>query len=481
MDIDLGRREILSILFKNWKMLLIAFVAVFVVFFGGSYILTSKYKAESQILVQSGREFEVVTDKGDQSPAGVPYVTKQEVVNSEVEILTSRDLAADVIKAVGLKRIYPSIADDGDPEVLQMNSAIKMFTKAFKAEPVTMSNIITIQYWNPDRDIALETLQKLAQIYEQRHAEIFGNKRSGVLSEQASEYEKELAGVTQKITELKNSQHLSDITYEREQLIQDRSDVEAKLRELKSQSIEAHRSLDYYGHELKAMPELVLSNENSADAIETAKSRLLDLNTQLLQLKQRYSDQNADAAGPRQDIENQIAQIKAFIADPTVNQQKALARNITYDDGRMKLQAAAAAVPAVDQKMAFETAEDNRILARLQALDEGEAGLEVMTRQQATLRELVHDYRSRYEEARSEGGMDKNNMISVSLIHPPESDQKPDKPKHLLYGAVGFVAGLMSVAGLLLYLLVFRESIITPESLQRTLNIRVLGAVPDVA
>jgi uncharacterized protein involved in exopolysaccharide biosynthesis len=481
MDLNLGRREILSILFKNWKMLLFAFLAVFAVFFGGSYILTSRYKAESQVLVQSGREFEVVPDKGDGSPAGVPYMTKQEVINSEVEILVSRDLAADVIKAMGLRRIYPSIADDGDPEAVQMNAAIKKFTKSFKAQPVTMSNIITIQFWHPDRATAIATLQKLAEVYEQRHAEIFGDKRSGILNEQAEGYQKQLAAITQKITDLKNSKHLSDINYEREQLIQDRSDVEAKLRDLKAQSIEAHRSLDFYAQKLKTMPELVLSNENSADAIETAKSRLLDLNTQLLQLKQRYSEQNVDAAGPRQDLENQIAQIKAFIADPTVNQQKSLTRNITYDDGRMKLQAAEAAVPAVDQKMAFEAAEDNRILARLQALDEGESSLEIMTREQATLRELVHDYRNRYEQAHSEGGMDKQNMISVSLIHPPESDQKPDKPNHLLYGAVGFVAGLLFVTGLLLYLLIFREAIITPESLQRTLNIRVLGAVPDAA
>jgi capsular polysaccharide biosynthesis protein len=66
-------------------------------------------------------------------------------------------------------------------------------------------------------------------------------------------------------------------------------------------------------------------------------------------------------------------------------------------------------------------------------------------------------------------------------MHPPEADLKTAKPKHIVFGAVGVVAGLMSVAAIVLYLLIFRESIITPESLERTLNIRVLGAVPDVA
>ena len=156
-------------------------------------MLTSKYKAQTRILVQTGREFEVAPDKGNQAPTGVPYITKQEIVNSEVEILSSRDLAESVIRAVGLKRIYPGIADDGDPEPEQMNDATKQFGKNFKAEPVTMSNIITLQYWNPDRDIAIETLQKLASAYEQEHAKIFSNKRAAVFAQQASDYEKQLA------------------------------------------------------------------------------------------------------------------------------------------------------------------------------------------------------------------------------------------------------------------------------------------------
>ncbi len=229
------------------------------------------------------------------------------------------------------------------------------------------------------------------------------------------------------------------------------------------------------------MPELVIMNQNSADAVETAKARLLDMSTQLLQLKQRFADGNADAGAAIQDVQNQMAQIKAFIADPTVNQARDFGRNLTYDDARMKLQTAEAAVPAVDQKIAFETAEDAKILARLQALDDGEASLEVMNREQDTLRELVHNFRDRYEEARTSADMDKQNVISVSVVHPPDADDRPDKPNRLLFVAVGFVGGLMAVAVAVVYLLIFRVSIITTESLERTLGVRVLGAIPGVA
>ncbi len=481
MDIyALGLREVISILFKHMKVLAVIFVCVFTFIFCASFLFTEKYKAQTRLLVQSGREFELPTPTGDNPPAGVPTITKQEIINTEVELLGSRDLIEATIDEVGLDRIYPKIAkSDRTPEE-RLSAAARKFLKDFRVNPVTMSNVVTLSYWNPDRDIAIEALQKLSQVYQTRHAEIFGNKSAGILERQTGGYEKQLEDVTQKITNLKNSRHLSDITYEREQLIQDRSDVEAKLRDLKAQAIDAHRMLNFFGEHLKSTPELVLMNQNSADAVETAKTRLLDLENQLLQLRQRYGDANPSAAAQMADVQDQVAHIKAFIADPAINKQNAFGRNVAYDDGRLKLQDAEAVSPALDQKISFLTAEDSKILARLQTLDDGEAGLEVLTRDQGTLRELVHAYRDRYEAARSSGDLDKEHAISVSVVHTPEADVRPDKPNRLVFAAVGLAMAMFSTSLALLYFLLYRDSIITTESLERTLKVRVIGSVPDV-
>jgi uncharacterized protein involved in exopolysaccharide biosynthesis len=481
MDVSaLNRREVASILFKHGKLLVSVFVAVFVIVFGGSYLLTPKYKAEAQLLIQSGREFQVVPEKGENLPT-VPYMTKQEVVNSEVQILQSEDLIESVIRAMGLKRLYPEIAGDGDSEAEQMSEAADKFNRNFEVEPVTMSNIVILRYWNPDRQTAIDTVQKLSDLYQQKHIAIFGDKQSGFLEAQTNDYEKQLENVTAQIASLKVSQQLSDIVYEREQLIQDRSDLESKLRDLKSQSIDAHRTIDYYQNQLKSMPELVLANENSADAVETAKARLLDLNTQLLQLEERYTPDNPEAAGPIADLKTQIAQIQAFIDNPALNEQKQFGRNTTYDDARLKLQNAQADAPALDQQIAYQEGELNKILARLKQLDEGQAKIEVLDREHDELQELVHTYRTRYEDSRIDEDLDKQKMISVNMVQAPLSDDKPDKPNHVLFAGIGLAGGVLSVALAILYLLVYRESLITTESLERTLNLRVIGVVPDIA
>ena len=480
MDIyTLGRREVVSILFKHMKLLLGLFLGIFILVFLASFIFTPKYKAEAPVLVQTGREFQSSMQASDNPPAGVPTITKQEIINTEAELLDSPALIESTIRTVGLARIYPDIAtSDATPEE-RMSKAVRKFTKSFKVKPVVMSNIITLDYWNADRGIAMESLQKLGDIYQSSHADIFGNKSSGIFESQTNKYEKQLEDVTQKINDLKNTEHLSDITYEREQLIQDRSDVEAKLRDIKTQSIDARQNLDYFGTQLKTMPEMVLMNQNSADAVETAKTRLLDLQTQLLQLKERFAPGNKDADAQAADLQNQIASIQSFIANPGVNQQNSFGRNATYDEGRMKLQDAKSVAPALDQKIAYLTAEDQRIQARLKVLDDGEAGLEILTRNQDALRELVHEYRGRFETAKVSLDLDKERAISVSMAHEPVSDLKPDKPNRLLFAAVGFVLAVFSTGVVALYLLAFRDSVITSESLERILRIKVIGVVPD--
>ena len=101
---DLTTREMLSILFKEKRKLIGVFLTLAVLVVGYSYILTPYYEATSRLLVKTGREFQVRSDPA-QPVASVPSVTKLEIVNSEVQILTSRDLIQAVIIRIGGEKL----------------------------------------------------------------------------------------------------------------------------------------------------------------------------------------------------------------------------------------------------------------------------------------------------------------------------------------------------------------------------------------
>ena len=141
---ELTNREVLSILFKEKKRLFGIFIVLTALVLGGSYLLlTPYYEATGRLLVKSGREFQVRSDP-TQPVASVPSATKQEIVNSEIQILTSRDLAEAVVNKIGANRLYPSSGGWFTSDQSATESAVKNFQSDFKAVPVELTDVIEV-------------------------------------------------------------------------------------------------------------------------------------------------------------------------------------------------------------------------------------------------------------------------------------------------------------------------------------------------
>ena len=74
--------------------------------------------------------------------------------------------------------------------------------------------------------------------------------------------------------------------------------------------------------------------------------------------------------------------------------------------------------------------------------------------------------------------LDREKVVSVSVIQRPEASTKPAGPRHLPYLIGGLLIGLVAAAGMLVYTLVFRETLITVESVERVIGLPVLASVP---
>ena len=122
----------------------------------------------------------------NQPVASVPSATKQEIVNSEIQILTSRDLTiAMVADKSGRKSSTPAQRQPAE-------AAVRSFQTDFKASPVEHSDVIDVTYRNRDRDVAVQALNILVELYQQKHAEMFSDPRYKFLEQQTSQYEDQL-------------------------------------------------------------------------------------------------------------------------------------------------------------------------------------------------------------------------------------------------------------------------------------------------
>lgn len=462
---DLTSRELLSILFKEKLKLVLVFVLLCAAVTGYSYLLTPYYDATTRLLVKTGPEFQTRSDT-NQPVAGVPSTTKLEVVNSEIQILTSRDLIAAVVAKLGADKLYPG--SDGT------DAAIRKFAGDFKAAPVEQADVIDASYRNANHDVAVAALNAVVALYQQKHAEMFADPRYKFLEQQTRQYADQLDAIIKKEADIRNQKSLFDVDAQRGKLLDDRAATSSIIDQLKSQSIDAHKRIEFLTNRLKTTPALIPAGQAQADVVDQAKARLLDLQVKRQQLQERY----VGDVKPLQDTEAEIAKLKDFVSrsDP-MNVKQWSQRNTAYDDMVVALNRALADAAPLDQQIAQRQQEEQAIDARLRDLEEGATTIDELERERRVLEELVHNYRTQYENARMSEDLDRERNVSVSVVQRPAASDKPAGPRHLPFALAGVLVGLIGASGVLLYLLVFRETLITVESVERIIGLPVVASV----
>jgi uncharacterized protein involved in exopolysaccharide biosynthesis len=461
---DLTTRELLSILFRERLKLILVFVGLCVLVTGYSYLLTPYYEATTRLLVKTGREFQTRSDP-NQPVVAVPSSTKQEIVNSEIQILTSRDLAQAVINRIGTDKLYPGATAD---------AAVRNFQSDLGVAPVEQADVIDISYKNRDHDTAVAALNALVELYQQKHAEMFADPRYKFLDVQTKQYQDQLDAVVKKEADIRSAKSLFDVDAQRAKLLDDRASTTSILEQLRSQSIDAHQRIDFLTNRLKTTPPLIPAGVAQADVVEQAKARLLDLQVKSQQLHDRY----VGDVKPMQDTDAEIARLKQFLAgNDMMNRKEWSQRNTAYDDMAVALNRAMADAAPLDQQIELREKQAQTVDARLRDLEEGATAIGDLERERRVLEELVHTYRTRYEEARMNEDLDRDRVVSISVIQHPDAPLRPAGPRHLPFALAGILIGLVGAVVLMLYYLVFRETLITVESVERLIGLPVVASV----
>ncbi len=100
---DNGTRDVLNVLFKHQRKI----VATFLVIVGAvalyTFTTTPLFEAKASLLIKLGREYVYRPEIGEERPQMA--LNREDMVNSELEILTSRDLAEKVIETIGIYKL----------------------------------------------------------------------------------------------------------------------------------------------------------------------------------------------------------------------------------------------------------------------------------------------------------------------------------------------------------------------------------------
>jgi uncharacterized protein involved in exopolysaccharide biosynthesis/Mrp family chromosome partitioning ATPase len=158
--------DIYYVLFRHkWKILLSALLGI-----GGAawffFVEDPLYISEAKLLVRYVRDLRTIDSVpgAGQGQLRSPDRGGDSIINSELEILTSRDLAEEVAGVVGPQRILGP-----DAVVTNAQVAATVLLKGLLVEAPRRSSVIRITYTHPDPLVARETLHQLIQSYLRMH------------------------------------------------------------------------------------------------------------------------------------------------------------------------------------------------------------------------------------------------------------------------------------------------------------------------
>lgn len=498
---DNGTRDVLNVLFKHQRKIIATFLLIVGAVAVYSFTSTPLYEAKASLMIKVGREYVYRPEVGEERPQML--LSREDLVNSELEILTSRDLAAKVIETIGVDRLYPGI--DAAPPLLSVamvrhlvgsavawfegrpapsvdNTKMERATLAFhgnlKVEAIPKSNVVRLQFRHPEPELAAQTVNTLLDTFKAKRLEVFSGPKSSFLEEQMIHYRDQLRDAEQRFESFRQEHGVYSLDQQRSLLLSQRSALDTELKATQNRVEEASKKLSSLQDQQKRISEMVPlgSDSERVPVVDDAKSRLLALQLKEQELLSKYREESQIVKNVREEkkvVEDFLSRVSN---DRTTRTRSG--KNPVYEQLQLEIVRTTAEHNALNAKRATIETQAVQIDKELRNLDLRDKELQQIERDIKNTRQNYETYLGRSEEARISGEMDQQKMVNISVIESASVPTRPVLPRKTLNILLAMVFGAAAGLGLAFLVEYLRSGFLTPESAGRSLGVRVLGTVP---
>jgi len=489
-QIDL--REIWQVVVKRKWLLIIPFILVIGISYGGSYLMALKY--ESSVVILTSRSTIVTSDIARMIPG---EFTNTRMSDRQVSRMMN-EIAGQVTSGVNLAKVVTQLGLDESEEMMKKAAELqKDFPNIPPQELVYRAlidelrsklnvffiseNMIRITAQNADPIMARDIAQTLAEVYREeklKHDLLEVRSKLAFSNTQAQIYKKELEDKEEDLADFKRNYQKSAI--DRGMTTQDNlKDIEAELdRTRVTDKVETNDRLSFLETQLSSMGVDPADIKTPAE-ISVQKRLLLDGTTRLTELMEKYTWRDAKVTNQRRTVEVRIDTINAMI-DSLVNNEYAGLAGETIDliseylSIRIELEYLIHKENRLNRskeniKNSFSSGPDADIqLAKLEKAVERAKSLydkfyESYTGSQLAMEIYREDAENRYK-----------------ILEPAYVPLAPFYPNRMKITIMGLALGLLLGIGAMILAEVTDSSIKKIENIESLLNVKVLGTIPKI-
>jgi uncharacterized protein involved in exopolysaccharide biosynthesis len=485
---SITERDLLAIGFRQQWTVVLSFLVIFLGVLTFVLLRPARYESEMKILVKRERADPVVTP--GQSAQGQLWLgVTEEELNSEVELLKSRDLLAKVAAATGLDRrdagtarfgrMFRKINEGQPPTERRIAQAADRLADTLAIQPLRKSNIIQIRYASTDPAVAMAVLSQLADHYLEKHLAV--HRPSGAFAffeHEAERYRSQLTLVRARLEQDRLEEGIVSVDGEKEANFRRILDLEATGQATQVQIAETLERIRAIEKQAESIPPRTTTEIRTASGrvIEQLQATMVPLELKRMELVRVFKPTYPAVVEADAQIEKLLAAIEAAKASPLV--EEATNRDSTYDDLRTELARSRSELPALRAR-ASATAHflsANRVKARrLEQIGETQ---QTLLREAKQAEENYMVYARKREEARISDALDAQRIINVAIAEEATLPAEQSGPRRALLLLLG--TGLAAIVSVALALIkdYLNPSYRTPSEVQASLGLPVLASMP---
>jgi uncharacterized protein involved in exopolysaccharide biosynthesis len=475
-------RDVLTPLFRHKRVMITSFLllALASVFF--ALAVSNSYEAHMEILVNRDRVDPVVTTETSPAVMIPASAVTEEEINSEAELLRSRDVLERVALENGLAekekqswRRFFIKQNDGE----YLSRAVQHLVKALKIETPTKTNLISVSYASADPQTAYGVLNTLATAYIEKHVAVHRPTGSyDFFTKEADKYRNALADSEAQLASFGKEQGVAAPDVQRTDMAQVVATAVGSLHEAEQAAAADQQRIQNDKVEMGKTPERSLTQQatNASDSLmQQLEANLLAAQVKRTQLVAKYDPSYPLVKEADQEIADTEAAIAKAESSKYVNETTD--RDPTFE--LLREDAAKAQTDLVAQRATVTALKESiqNMQQQMVSLDQKALKQQDLLRAAKTNEDNYLLYQSKGEQERASDALDKQRIANVAIAVPPAIPTLP-KVSLSLVVMIGLCLALAGGAGAAYTVNFLDSSFRTPRDVMEFLDIPVVAGVP---
>lgn len=478
---NVSLRDLVAPLFRKKWVFVITFLSVLTAADLVALLMSPQYTSRMSVLVNRERLDPVVTTGATTQLVTDGNPVSEEEINSEAELLKSRDVLEKVVLANGLQKQQGGligILRAGQSEADRVERAVTALAKNIKVDVGTKTDLINVAYSSSDPQVAYGVLKTLGTLYLEKHVAVHRPPGSfEFFAQETQKYQQALAQSENRLRSFEQQQGAAAPDLERADMALQVTNAVGQMHATVETIAADEQRIHSDQREMDVTPPRSATKQdvNAADMLlQQLGSALLAAQTKRTQLLAKYDPHYPLVLEADQEVADAKIAIAQAEKNPYVN--KETDRDPTFEWLREDLVKTQADLAAQRANLVAIRAGIAGMQAQMADLDQKAVTQQDLLRDVKANEDNYLLYLAKREQARTSDALDKTRIANVAIAVPPAI---PALPTHglLFYVLGGFVLATLLAISAAYFADYFDPSFHSPSQVMDTLGIPVVVAV----